>query len=127
MKKLIINILTLAIAAVMVFGALIAYDEYKEAKKRQVQRIERCEKNDQIFETYLDHRFAEYAIGCFNDGYTLDVTFTYYDGMTKMRANWSNLNEDSFARLLTSDDYKHMKIERMEYGTYVAQYDSWRA
>ena len=126
MKKFIGTVFTIIMTVAIVLGALIAYDEYKEAKIRVAKRIEQCEKNDRVFENNLEPRYAKFAIDAFEAGYTVNVKFTYWKGFEKHVCEWSGLNEDDFARLLTNDDYKRMEITEIEYGDYVPQYDAWR-
>ena len=117
---------TVVVVAAVILGSLIAYDQYKENEERIERRTARCEQNDEIFDEHLKLKAAEFAKDCFEDGYTIDVTFTYWDGMTKYRATWSNLNEDEFARFLESDEFNKREIERLEYDTYYETYDSYR-
>ena len=126
MKKVLGFTFAVIMVAVIMLGTLIAYDEYKEAKKREIQRIERCEKNDRIFEAELDPRFAQFAIDAFENGYTINVEFTYWKGLTQYECEWSGLNEDDLARLLQNNDYKDMHFTKIEFGHYNETLDSWR-
>ena len=126
MKKVFTTFVTVLLTAAVIFGTLVAYDQYKEREARIEKRTERCEKNDEIFDEYLDFEAAAFAKRCFERGYTIDVTYTYHEGMKKYRATWSNLNEDDFARFLQTEDLKGREIEELAYDTYVATYDDWR-
>ena len=128
MKKVFTTIVTVILVAAIALGALIAYDEYIQRRDRINDRIEHCQRNDEIFAHELNALQAQNAIGYFSQGYTVDVTFTYYEGKEQYRATWYNICEDTLANLLTNN-YRGMKdvhVEKIERDQYVEQYASWR-
>lgn len=121
MKKVVTTI-TIIMTAVLVLGGLIAYDEYKEVKEREMKRWNHNVRNDLVFNNY---DWGEFAIDAFDDGYT--VTIYYLRGpediLNGTYCELGNVNDDTLADFISKNPgVRVTHIEREHYSRQLEMY-----
>ena len=123
MKKVVTTFITIIMTAVLVLGGLIAYDEYKEVKEREMKRWNRNVRNDLVFNNY---DWGEFAIDAFNDGYT--VTIYYLRGpediLNGTYCELGNVNDDTLADFISKNP--SVRVTHIERENYSRQLEIYR-
>lgn len=122
MKKVLFTALTVIITAALVLFCVVKYDDYKEAKERELMRYNRNVRNDLVLSNY---EWGDFAIDSFNDGYT--VTIRYFrnpeDILNGTVCELGNIDDDTLAEFVSEHPgYRVIKVERERYSGQLYNY-----